>query len=64
MKAPRLGNPAGVRLSHSRRPLMSDPKSSFFSRVFSNDAAKKGVAGAIAGMLVAVVTEVLWPNNA
>jgi hypothetical protein len=37
---------------------------SFFSRVFSNDAAKKGVAGAIAGMLVAVVTEVLWPNNA
>jgi hypothetical protein len=36
----------------------------FFSRVFSNDAAKKGLAGAIAGMLVAVVTEVLWPNNA
>jgi len=44
---------------------MSNPASpSFFSRVFSNEAAKKGVAGAIAGMLVAVVTEVLWPNNA
>jgi hypothetical protein len=44
---------------------MTNPaSSSFFSRVFSNDAAKKGVAGAIAGMLVAVVTEVLWPNNA
>jgi hypothetical protein len=44
---------------------MTNPASpNFFSRVFSNDAAKKGVAGAIAGMLVAVVTEVLWPNNA
>jgi hypothetical protein len=44
---------------------MTNPAStSLFSRVFSNDAAKKGVAGAIAGMLVAVVTEVLWPNNA
>jgi hypothetical protein len=46
-------------------PTTTNPASpSFFSRVFSNDAAKKGVAGAIAGMLVAVVTEVLWPNNA
>jgi hypothetical protein len=35
---------------------------SFFSRVFANDALKKGLAGAIAGALVAVVTETLWPS--
>jgi cell division protein FtsX len=34
---------------------------SFISRIFQNDAAKKGMAGAVAGLLVAVVTEVLWP---
>jgi hypothetical protein len=36
---------------------------SFFSRVFSNDAAKKGVAGAIAGLLVAIVTEAVWGGS-
>ncbi len=36
---------------------------SFFNRVFSNDAARKGLAGAIAGVLVAVVTEVVWPSE-
>ncbi len=42
----------------------TDPSSpSFFSRIISNDAAKKGLAGAVAGILVAVVTEVLWPSN-
>jgi hypothetical protein len=40
---------------------MTNPaSSSFFNRVFSNDAAKRGIAGAIAGMLVAIVTEVVW----
>jgi|HubBroStandDraft_6_1064221.scaffolds.fasta_scaffold125734_1 hypothetical protein len=44
---------------------MTNPASpSFFSRVFSNDAAKKGIAGAIAGMLVAAVSEALWGSNA
>ncbi len=33
----------------------------FISRIFQNDAAKKGMAGAVAGILVAVVSEVLWP---
>jgi hypothetical protein len=36
---------------------------SFFSRIFSNDAARKGVAGAVAGILVAVVSEALWPST-
>ena len=35
----------------------------FFSRVLANDALKKGVAGAIAGALVATVSELLWPTD-
>lgn len=34
----------------------------FFSRVLANDAAKKGFAGAIAGLLVSAVVESLWPS--
>jgi hypothetical protein len=34
----------------------------FFSRIIQNDAARKGFAGAVAGLLVAVVSEVLWPQ--
>jgi hypothetical protein len=37
---------------------------SFFGRVVSNDSFKKGVAGAFAGALVAVVGELLFPGNA
>jgi hypothetical protein len=36
---------------------------SFFSRVLENDATKKGLATAVAGVLVATVTEVLWPSS-
>ena len=39
------------------------PSTSFLSRIFQNDAAKKGMAGAVAGILVAVVSEVLWPAS-
>jgi hypothetical protein len=42
---------------------MSDSNPSFFSRIFANDAARKGLAGAIAGILVAVVSEVVWPSS-
>lgn len=35
----------------------------FWNRVLSSDAARKGIAGAVAGVLVAVVTEVIWPND-
>jgi len=37
------------------------PSASFIGRIFQNDAAHKGLAGAVAGILVAVVSEVLWP---
>jgi len=39
----------------------NDP--SFFTRIINNDAAKKGLATAIAGILIAVVTEALWPSS-
>jgi len=36
---------------------------SFFTRVLGNDTLRKGVAGALAGVLVAVVSETLWPTE-
>lgn len=36
---------------------------SFFNRVISHDATRKGLAGAAAGLLVAVVSEVFWPST-
>ena len=38
-------------------------KPAFFSRVVGNDAARKGLAGAVAGLLVAVVSELIWPSS-
>ena len=35
---------------------------SFFARILANESAKKGAAAAIAGVLVAVVQEALWPS--
>lgn len=36
---------------------------SFFGRVVANEALRKGIAGAIAGALVAAVSEALWPSR-
>lgn len=38
------------------------PPPSFFNRVVGNDAARKGVASAVVGILVAVVSEAIWPS--
>jgi hypothetical protein len=38
----------------------SSSSSSLLARVIANDAAKRGLAGAVAGLLVALVTEVVW----
>ena len=40
--------------------IPTDP--SYFSRVVSHEASKKGLAGALAGVLIAVVLEALWPS--
>lgn len=36
---------------------------SFLSRVSQHDAARKGAAAFVAGVLVAVVSEALWPQE-
>jgi hypothetical protein len=40
---------------------MSASSSSFWDRLTSNDTARKGLASAVAGILVAAVTEIVWP---
>ena len=35
----------------------------YFGRVANNEAAKKGIAAAGAGLLVAAITELLWPSR-
>lgn len=40
-----------------------DDSPSYLSRVMNNDAVKKGLAGAAAGLLVAVVSEAIWPSK-
>lgn len=37
--------------------------SSFVDRVINSDTAKKGLAGAAAAILVAVITEAIWPSE-
>ena len=42
---------------------MTIPVPSFIARVIGNDALRKGLAAAIAGAIVATVSEVLWPST-
>ena len=39
------------------------PAPTFVDRVMSNDSAKKGAAAAIAGLVVALVQEAIWPSK-
>lgn len=42
---------------------MSEPNTaSFFSRVIGNDSFRKGIAAVIAGAIVSVISETLWPS--
>lgn len=48
----------------SASPTESTPASTpYLVRVFSNDSLKKGVAAALAGLLVAGITEAIWPSE-
>lgn len=40
----------------------SDQKS-YFVRVFTSDTAKKGAATALAGLVVAAITEAIFPSE-
>jgi hypothetical protein len=44
-------------------PTDTDNTPGFLARVIGNDSAKKGLAAAVAGVLVAVVSEALWPST-
>lgn len=35
----------------------------FISRLINHDSARKGLATAVAGVLIAAVTEVIWPSS-
>lgn len=36
---------------------------SFINRLISNDSARRGVAAAVAGVIVAAISETLWPTG-
>jgi hypothetical protein len=43
---------------------MSDiPAPSWFSRVISSDTCRRGLASAVASVLVAAIAESLWPSS-
>jgi hypothetical protein len=42
---------------------MSDPNPSFFHRIVGNDSFRKGIAAVIAGAIVSVISETLWPSS-
>lgn len=50
-------------MSNNNHPGTTNNNESFFGRVVANEALRKGIAGAIAGVLVAAVSEALWPSR-
>jgi hypothetical protein len=49
--------------------LMSDPRlpvpasTSFVDRVLNSDTAKRGIAATAASVIVAILTEAIWPSD-
>jgi len=52
-----------VPLENKMSETNNTPAPSFFDRLLSNDAARKGLATAVAGVVIAAVTELVWPSN-
>lgn len=42
---------------------LTTPQRSLFDRVLSSEPARKGIAGGIAGVLIGVVSELIWPSE-
>lgn len=47
----------------SQNNTSTENNNAFLTRVFDNEAMRKGLAAAAAGALIAVVTEALWPSK-
>ena len=44
-------------------PDATNNADSLFNRVLENESAKKGIAAAGAGILIAVISELVWPSS-
>jgi hypothetical protein len=51
------------RLQEVHRMSTESVSASFVSRVLTNDALRKGFAAAIAGAIIATVSEAVWPSH-
>jgi hypothetical protein len=51
------------RLQEVHRMSTESASVSFFSRVASNEALRRGFAAAIAGAIIATVSEAVWPSH-
>ncbi len=47
--------------NHTAQIVPSNP--SLMSRVMKNETARKSLAGAAAGVLIALVSELIWPSE-
>ncbi|WP_437649280.1 hypothetical protein [Sorangium sp. So ce362] len=51
---------SNVSTSDPQRPYAAQP---YIIRVLTADATKKGAATAVAGLLVAAISEAIWPSS-
>ena len=61
-RLPNAGDAHPEMFMESENNILPNPNS-FIGRVTQHDAARKGAAAFIAGVLVAVVSEALWPQG-
>jgi hypothetical protein len=52
-----------IRMEEHMSEIDTPTDPSFLTRLLNNDAAKKGLATAVAGVLIAAVTELVWPSK-
>jgi hypothetical protein len=50
-------------MSNQSPSIETNPSHNFLARVVTNDATKKGLAAAVAGVVVALVCESVWPSR-
>jgi hypothetical protein len=43
--------------------VITTQQPSLFDRVISSEPARKGIAGGVAGLLIGLVSELIWPSS-